>query len=252
MRQIEVCLSPDLIHLYDVKDKIVVVVDIFRATSTMITALANGVKAITPVADLETCRAFQHQGFVIAGERNGLPAEGFELGNSPLSYVNQAYQGREIAVTTTNGTLAIEKSKPGSAEILIGAFLNLQVTANYLAQRDCDVLIHCAGWKGRFNLEDSLYAGALITALPTSHTFNCDGALAMEALYQAHKDDLSAFLHKASHAKRLQNHNIEADIDFCLTFNKFNIIGKLVNDKLIAQTVSTEQTILEPSSITSR
>lgn len=238
MRKIEVCLSPELIHLYDLKNKIVVVVDIFRATSTMITALANGVKAITPVADLETCRNFQHKGCVIAGERNGLPAEGFELGNSPLSYLDNSYAGRHIAVTTTNGTLAIEKSKEGSAEVLIGAFLNLHATAHYLATKENDVLIHCAGWKGRFNLEDSLYAGALISALSNSHTFDCDGALAMEALYQAHKDDLNAFLNQASHAKRLQNHNIEADIDFCLTFNRYDLVGKLVDDQLIAEKVA--------------
>lgn len=246
MRKIEVCLSPELIHLYDLKDKIVVVVDIFRATSSMITALANGVTSITPVADLETCRSFRNRGCVIAGERNGLPAEGFELGNSPLSYLNNAYAGKHIAVTTTNGTLAIEKSKKGAAEVLIGAFLNLQATADYLGTKENDVLIHCAGWKGRFNLEDSLYAGALVSALSATHSFDCDGALAMEALYQAHKEDLSDFLNQASHAKRLQNHNIEADIDFCLTFNKYGLIGKLVNDDLVGEKVSnTKQSFLE-------
>src|SRR5690606_27071833 len=238
MRKIEVCLSPELIHLYDLKDKIVVVVDIFRATSTMITALANGVKAIIPVADLEACRAFKNRDYIIAGERNGLPAEGFELGNSPLSYLDNAYAGKRIAVTTTNGTLAIEKSKKGSAEVLIGAFLNLQVTAHYLRAKENDVLIHCAGWKGRFNLEDSLYAGALTSALSNSHTFDCDGALAMEALYEANKENLKAFLNQASHAKRLQNHNIEADIDFCLTSNQYDLVGKLVNDELVAERIA--------------
>ena len=237
MRKIEVCLSPELIHLHDINTKIVVVVDIFRATTTMITALANGVKSITPVADLETCRSFRNSGYVIAGERNGLPAEGFELGNSPLSYLNNAYRGQHIAVTTTNGTLAIEKSKSGSAEVLIGAFLNLQATADYLSLKENDLLIHCAGWKGRFNLEDSVYAGALVSALSDSHFFDCDGALAMEALFQAHKENLTAFLNQASHAKRLQNHNIEADIDFCLTFNKYDLIGKLVKGELVGERV---------------
>jgi len=245
MRKIEVCLSPELIHLYDLNDKIVVVVDIFRATSTMITALANGVKAITPVADLETCRAFKNRDCIIAGERNGLPAEGFELGNSPLSYLDNAYAGRHIAVTTTNGTLAIEKSKEGSAEVLIGAFLNLQATAHYLAGKENGVLIHCAGWKGRFNLEDSLYAGALIASLSESHTFDCDGALAMEALYEANKENLKAFLNQASHAKRLQNHNIEADIDFCLSFDRYDLIGKLVNDELVAEKISVVRQSLQ-------
>src|SRR5690606_17134555 len=172
----------------------------------MITGLGNGVKSITPVADLETCRNFRNQGYIIAGERNGLPAEGFELGNSPLSYLNQAFADKKIAVTTTNGTLAIEKSKSGSAEIIIGSFLNLRATVNYLSAKENDVLIHCAGWKGNFNLEDSLYAGALIEAL-THHSFNCDGALALKTLYQSVKSDLVIFLRQASHAKRLQNHD---------------------------------------------
>src|SRR5690606_28047308 len=202
MKKIEVCLSPELIHLYDLNQKMVVVVDIFRVTSTMVTALANQVHSITPIADLETCRNYQKQGYVIAGERDGLPAEGFELGNSPLSYLDNAFADKKIAMTTTNGTLAIEKSKPGSKEILIGSFLNLKATANYLSSKDNDVVIFCAGWKGRYNLEDSLYAGALVEALAVTHTMDCDGALAMKTLYQTVNLGLYDFLNQASHAKR--------------------------------------------------
>ncbi|GGZ40610.1 putative 2-phosphosulfolactate phosphatase [Echinicola pacifica] len=237
MNKIEVCLSPELIHLYDLKGKIVVVVDIFRATSTMVTGLANGVSSITPVAGLETCRQMKSQGYIIAGERNGQTADGFELGNSPLSYLNNAFENKKIAVTTTNGTLTIEKSKTDAAEVLIGAFLNLKATAEYLAIQEKDVIIHCAGWKGMFNLEDSLYAGALVNSLKDHFTFECDGAIAMKALYEQNQDDLKGFLSQASHAKRLQNHNIDADIDFCLTLDKFDFIGKLEDEKLIKHPV---------------
>lgn len=237
MKTIEVCLSPELIHLYDLNNKIVVVVDIFRATSTMITGLANQVKSITPVADLETCRNFRNHGYVIAGERDGLPAEGFELGNSPLSYLSNAYAGKKIAITTTNGTLTIERSRNGSAEILIGAFLNLQATANYLSTQENDILIHCAGWKGRFNLEDSLYAGALVEALGKTHTYDCDSALTMKSLYQSAKNDLVTFIKQASHSKRLQNHHMDADIDFCLTIDHFDMVGKLVDGELIGKKI---------------
>jgi len=235
MSKIEVCLSPELIHLHDLKDKIVVVVDIFRATSTMVTGLANNVHSITPVAGLETCRAMKEKGYVIAGERNGQTAAGFELGNSPLSYLKNAFENKKIAVTTTNGTLTIEKSKKDSAEVLIGAFLNLQATADYLAQKGKDVIIHCAGWKGMFNLEDSLYAGALVSVLADQFEFECDGAIAMKALYEENKGDLKGFLSQASHAKRLQNHNIEADIDFCLTLDKYDFVGKLEGEKLVKE-----------------
>jgi 2-phosphosulfolactate phosphatase len=211
---------------------LVVVVDIFRATSTMVAALAHGVTEILPFADLEACRAMQNQGYLIAAERDGLTAPGFELGNSPVAYTAGAYAGRKLAMTTTNGTLAIEKSK-GAAEILIGAFPNLQATVTYIQSRDLDVLIHCAGWKGRFNLEDSLYAGALVQALGESHANREDGALAMGSLFAHEGNNLVTYLSQASHAKRLQNHGIEADIDFCLSLDLYNqVVGVFPNGEL--------------------
>jgi 2-phosphosulfolactate phosphatase len=232
MNSIEVCFSPELIHLHEVSGKLVVVVDIFRATSTMVAALAHGVTEILPFADLESCRAMQAQGYLIAGERNGLTAPGFELGNSPVAFLEGNYAGKKLAMTTTNGTVAIEKSK-GAAEILIGAFPNLQATATYIQSRNLDVLIHCAGWKGRFNLEDSLYAGALVQALSGSHTNQEDGALAMGSLFAQEGNNLASYLAQASHAKRLQNHGIEADIAFCLSLNLYNqVVGVSQNGEL--------------------
>lgn len=225
MNSIEVCFTPELIHLHEVKGKLVVVVDIFRATSTMVAALAHGVTEILPFADLESCRAMQAQGYLIAGERDGLTAPGFELGNSPVAFLEGNFAGKKLAMTTTNGTLALDKSK-GASEILIGAFPNLQATASYIQSRNLDVLIHCAGWKGRFNLEDSLYAGALVQALSSSHANQEDGALAMSSLFSLEGGNLATYLSQASHAKRLQNHGIESDIDFCLSLNRYQqVVG---------------------------
>lgn len=226
MRKVEVCFSPELIHLFDLEGKIVVVVDIFRATSTMVAALANGVEEILPFADLEACRLKKDEGFLIGGERNGLTAPGFEMGNSPVAYLSGEYSGRKLAMTTTNGTQAIEKSK-GANGILLGAFTNLQATVSYIQNQNRDVLIHCAGWKGHFNLEDSLYAGALAQSLESTHEANEDGALAMKSLYSKEGHNLKRYLSQASHAKRLQNHGIEQDIDFCLTLDLYEIVGKL-------------------------
>lgn len=234
MRNIEVCVSPELIHLYDTKGKNVVIVDIFRATSTMMAALANGVTSITPVMDLESCRAMAPAGYVIAGERNGLTAEGFELGNSPLAYLDSAYAGKKIAMTTTNGTLAIEKTKADANKILLGAFVNLKATAKFLIDESQDILVLCAGWKGKFNLEDSLYAGALVSLLQLHFHTDCDSAIALKSLYESNAHRIQIFLGQASHAKRLQNHNIEADIDFCLTQDKYDIVGLLSGQELIA------------------
>lgn len=226
MRKVEVCFSPELIHLFDLEGKIVVVVDIFRATSTMVAALAHGVEEILPFADLEACRVMKEKGFLIGGERNGLTAPGFEMGNSPVAYLDGTYVGRKLAMTTTNGTQAIEKSRTAE-EILIGAFPNLQATVSYIQAQEKDVLIHCAGWKGNFNLEDSLFAGALVKSLESTHKSSEDGALAMAMLFEKVGHNLKGFLSQASHAKRLQNHGIERDIDFCLTFDLFDIVVKL-------------------------
>jgi 2-phosphosulfolactate phosphatase len=226
MKKVEICFSPELIHLHSLKGKIVVVVDVFRATSTMIAALANGITEIKTFADLEECRQMSEEGYLIAGERNGLTAEGFELGNSPIAYLNDAYAGQKLAMTTTNGTLAISKSS-GADEVLIGAFPNLSATVSYLQTKKQDVLIHCSGWKGMFNLEDSLYAGALAKSLEATHEAMEDGAIAMKALFEKEGYDLKGFLSQASHAKRLQNHNIEADIDFCLTLDLYDFVVKL-------------------------
>ena len=233
MRNIEVCFSPELIHLHELQGKIVVVVDIFRATSTMIAALANGIEEISTFSDLEECREMKDQGYLIAGERNGQTVEGFDLGNSPVAFLKKDYSGQKLAMTTTNGTLAISKSSAAD-EILIGAFPNLSATITYLQKQKKDILIHCAGWKGRFNLEDSLYAGALVKSLESSHEADEDGALAMKSLFEKEGHQMKAYLSKASHAKRLQNHGIEADIDFCLTLDLYELVGKVENEKVRA------------------
>lgn len=235
MKKVEVCLSPELIHLYDITGKIVVIVDIFRATSTMVTALANGVFSITPFKDLEACREMQAKGFIIAGERNGKKAEDFELGNSPLPYLNEAYYGKKIAMTTTNGTVAIDSVSNKASQVLMGAFLNLNATATYLEKAKEDLIIYCAGWKGKFNLEDSLFAGALVCALENYYWSDCDSALAVRNLFQTNRGNLKGILSEASHTKRLQNQNIEKDIDFCLTIDRYNTVVTLKKGEIVLE-----------------
>lgn len=231
MKQLEVCFSPELLHLHELKGKLVVVVDIFRATSTMIAALAHGVEEIQAFEDQEMCRAMKKKGYLIAGERNGQTLPGFDLGNSPLAFLKGDFAGQKLAMTTTNGTLALSKSAAAD-EILIGAFPNLSATIRYIRKQNKDLLIHCAGWKGRFNLEDSLYAGAMATLLQDSHQSMDDEVLAMRSLYEKEGHRLKEYLGQASHAKRLQNHGIEEDIDFCLKIDRYELVGKVINQKI--------------------
>ena len=231
MKKIDVCLSPDLMHLYKSDDRTVVVVDILRATSCMTTALAHGINNITPFASLDDCLAMKSQGYFTSGERDGKKVDGFDLGNSPFEYMDEKLKGQKIAFTTTNGTKAIAKAI-GAKEIVVGSFLNLTALANYLRSGDDDILIVCAGWKGRFNLEDTLFAGALIEALSDTVVLECDAPQACLHLYLLAKANMFEFLKDASHIKRLAKLNIVEDIQFCLTIDRYNIVPKMKNGRL--------------------
>lgn len=225
MRTIEVCVSPEMMHLYDVSDKTIVVVDILRATSCMVTAFAYGVDRIVPLADLEECRAMSKQGYVTSGERNGEKVEGFDKGNSPFEYMEEV-RGRKIAFTTTNGTQAISKSM-GARDVVIGAFLNLSAITRYLLQTPNNVLVVCAGWKGRVNLEDTLFAGAVVKKLEDRVKIEDDSALIAKHLYEIGSDNKLAFLQAASHIERLHRLGINEDIAYCLTEDKFDVVPRL-------------------------
>jgi 2-phosphosulfolactate phosphatase len=232
MKTIDVCLSPELMHLYEVRNRTVVVVDILRATSCMVTAFAHGVESITPVANLEECRKMKTKGFVISGERDGKKVDGFDKGNSPFEYLGDQVKGLKIAFTTTNGTQAIEKAKEAK-EVIIGSFLNLTAVAKYLLLGENNALIVCAGWKGRVNLEDTLFAGALVEKLKEYLGPDCDAPLAAQHLYNVAKNDMVSFLNASSHVRRLNKLNIHDDIKFCVTPDQYKVLPKLKGDKLI-------------------
>jgi 2-phosphosulfolactate phosphatase len=225
MKSIEVCVSPELMHLYEVTDKTVVVVDILRATSCMVTAFAHGVDCIKPFAELEDCRVMSKSGYITSGERNGEKVEGFDKGNSPFEYMEEI-RGKKIAFTTTNGTQAIHKSL-AAKDVVIGAFLNLDSIVKYVDESPNNILIVCAGWKGRVNLEDTLFAGAVVEKLKGHVAVDDDSAVIAQHLYSLAKGDKLEFLKNASHIKRLNRLGIDKDIAFCLTEDKYNVVPRL-------------------------
>ncbi len=231
MKKIDVCLSPDLIHLYDVSNLAVVVVDIFRATSCMVTAFGNGAERILPVEDLELCRSKKSEGYLIAAERNGESPDGFDLGNSPFSFQEERIKGAKICVTTTNGTVAIRRSST-SPLLMVGAFLNISKVVERLKNWEGDALVVCAGWKGRPNLEDSLFAGALIEGLEGEYTYADDASLMAMSLYKQAKLDLLNFVKNSSHVQRLKRLGIEKDIEFCLERDMYDVLPILNRDFL--------------------
>lgn len=232
MKTIDVCVSPDLMHLYDVNDTAVVVVDILRATSCMTTALACGIAGIRPFAALEDALAMKQKGYFTAGERNGEKVNGFDLGNSPFEYMSERLKGKKVAFTTTNGTQAIAKSI-GASEIIIGSFLNLDAVVNHLKKGSHNILIVCAGWKGKMNLEDTIFAGAIVEFVSDIANPICDAPLAAHYLYKQAKGDMVGFLKNSSHVKRLNRLDIHKDIEFCLTPNQYQVVPVLRNDEFV-------------------
>ena len=231
MKSISTCISPQLLPMHDVEDKIVVVVDILRATSSMITAFAYDVASITPVPTLADCRMLKEQGYVTAGERGGQKVEGFDMGNSPFEFMDHQLNGKHLAFTTTNGSQAI-LSVANAGTVLIGSFLNLSATADFLAKQNSQVLILCAGWKGKFNIEDTLYAGALASLLQGDYVFEDDATLASLSLFQFASEDLLGFLKQGSHAQRLAGFENHRDLEFCVQQDKFDLNAMLDNGRL--------------------
>ena len=227
----DVCLSPALLPLTELKEKTVVVADILRATSTMIAGFAAGVISVKPVASIEECLNYERDfNTLISGERNGEKLEGFDLGNSPFEFMQAG--GKEIVMTTTNGTQAIEQSR-SAAVILIGAFLNISAVADEVRRLKRDVVVVCAGWKGQFNLEDTLFGGALYEELAQDVTSFTDASLAARYLYQQASKDPVGFLQNSSHFIRLEHKNLSNDVEFCFKKNLYDIVPVFDGKKLV-------------------
>ena len=233
-RGVDVCLTPLLIPLYPVEEYIVVIIDIFRATSSICYGIENGAEAIIPVAEVAECEAYRNNGsdYLLAAERNGEIVPGFDFGNSPFSYTKEKVSGKTIVLTTTNGTQALHLSRKAK-KVVIGSFLNLTSLCNWLKTQNENILLVCAGWKNNFNLEDTLFAGAVAYQLKSAEIKFDDAAIAANDLYATAKADLGSYLKKTSHAERLKNLGIEKDIAFCLQVDLTTAIPVLEGDKLV-------------------
>ena len=232
-KNIDVCFSPAMFHLYDSSESIVVVIDVLRATSSICIAFHNGVRSIVPVSTPEESKSYREKGYLVGAERKGEMVAGFDLGNSPFGYMDPIVRDRDIALTTTNGTQAIQAAK-NSYQIAIGSFLNLDALCNWLQTQNRNVILLCSGWKNAFNFEDTLFAGAVVNKLLPNYnlTDHRDSALAAMHLYELANGDLYGFLERSSHRKRLERLQIEEDIVFCLTPNQTDVIPVMVGDAI--------------------
>ncbi|MDB4533254.1 2-phosphosulfolactate phosphatase [Vicingaceae bacterium] len=236
IRKVEVVPSPALFPVYfENKDCTVVVIDVFRATSAICAAFESGIESLIPVANMEQAIDYKKKGYLVGAERNAEIVEGFDFGNSPLGFKDGQFKGETLVLTTTNGTKAIEMAKPAS-KVVIGAFTNLSAVCDYIEKEDKDVLLLCAGWKDRFNLEDTLFAGAVAKRISQNLRFTnlSDSSIAAIHMYNSAEDDLFDFLGESSHRKRLSRMNMEEDIIYCLTIDQSDIVPILDGDTIVS------------------
>ena len=235
MRRLNVCLTSDLFHHYDEGDKLVLVVDILRATSVISTAFHYGISELIPVSSVEQAKQYiNKQGYIVAAERNAEPIEGIPLGNSPFQYMNDDVKNKRLVLTTTNGTKSIKLAS--KHEVISASFVNQDAVYDFIMKSKKDVVVLCSGWKGLVNMEDSIFAGILSDKLLKTNEFQsqCDSLLASVAIKRDVGNDLFSYLKDSAHRNRLKHLNMEADTKFCLnpTF-KSSIIPILKNGKLI-------------------
>jgi 2-phosphosulfolactate phosphatase len=230
-------LSPALLNLYEVRNTVVVIIDVLRATSTMATALYNGAKCIIPVDNVPRCIEWGRQiECITAGERDGKIAEGLAYGNSPFEYPQSFVSGKTLVLTTTNGTkllyMALER---GASTIVTGSFPNLGSVCDYLVKESRNVVLACAAWKDKVNLEDTLFAGAVISRVKEHFSINCDASQIAESLYNEGKEDLYEFIKakNASHYHRLTGFGLEKDIRYCLSEDVANVLPFYKDGKLV-------------------
>lgn len=229
-------LSPALLQLYDLSNSIVVVIDVFRATSTIAAALYNGARCVIPVDSVpKAIEISKNIDGIAAGERDGQIAEGLAHGNSPLEYHRDFIAGKTLVLTTTNGTRLLHMALDRGADTIIsGSFPNLSAVCDYLAAEKKHVVLGCAGWKDRFNLEDTLFAGAIIERVKKHFTIHCDSSLMAETMYNKYKKNLPGFAPKLTHYHRLvERFGLIDDIQFCLTPDGANVLPVYRDGKLV-------------------
>lgn len=223
--RVEVCFSPNEFDLYKQEYSVVVAIDVLRATTAICTAFEHGVEKIIPVSTVEEAMEYKSKGYIAGAERNGKIVDGFEFGNSPFSYMDPEIKGKTVVLTTTNGTRAINIAAK-THEVIVGSLINLDAIIDYLLKKPNDVLLLASGWQGKFNLEDSICAGAITEALLESGKYMSDedSTIASMYLFKEARVNYFGFLKASSHRRRLRNLNLNEDIKYCLTPNQTRVI----------------------------
>lgn len=229
MKKLTTCYLPAQWRAFDpavLRESVCVVIDVIRATSTIATALASGARGIRPVASVAKAEQLKSRcpDLLLAGERHGRALPGFDLGNSPRTMTSETVAGRELILTTTNGTQALAACR-GARVVLTTSLLNLSATAEKLRALGPPWIAVCAGFEGDFGLDDAIVAGALAEALGESDPF--------VALYRSVRVDLPATLLGSNAGQELVKIGLQDDVPFCAERDRFTLVPTLGEDGVL-------------------
>jgi 2-phosphosulfolactate phosphatase len=230
MNSLETLFIPEEIKNVELTGKLVVMIDVLRASSTIVTALANGCRGFIPILSPDQAKKkaqqFERGKLLLGGERKGIKIEGFNLGNSPREYKKEAVKDKTIIFSTTNGVKTLEMVE-SAYRIIIGSFLNLQAVCDYCANYQGDILIICAGKEGKFSLEDTACAGMIINSLKDVFPVACqeaDANFTAKLLYKKFGNNILEILRKSQHGRYLESIGLDEDLKFCSQLDLFHIV----------------------------
>jgi len=233
-RKLETCFTPALYEQEQHSDSIVVIIDILRASSAICTAFANGAVAIIPVASVSEAKEYKARNYLVAAERDGFVLDFADFGNSPFNFTKEKVDRKTIVYSTTNGTGIINLASSAYMTV-VGSFLNIGALTNWLINQEKNVLLFCAGWKNRFNIEDTICAGAMAEKLMSSNLYStiCDSTLAAIDLWSLASPDLRGYIEKAAQRTRLRDKKLDDCIEFCLSSDYTDKIPVIKNGILV-------------------
>jgi 2-phosphosulfolactate phosphatase len=236
--RVDVFLTPGEVTPGEIAGRVVVVLDVLRATSSIVEALSNGARSIYPVPSIEDAlrlaNTFGRDGVLLCGERKCLPIEGFDLGNSPREFTRERVGGKTLVMTTTNGTYAMMLTA-GAERVLIGSLLNLDAVVEELATDGSSPAIICAGRERTFAMEDAVCAGAMVTRLLEVREGDWklnDGAIAAAALAERFGTGADLFATIAA-GKLLLDADLEGDLAACAERNRRTVVPILHDRQIV-------------------